>query len=66
MSNPLARLFPRLVDRRSSVEAITPRRTFQDVVLPPVTTNGVDPGGRWQQAVAGLRKRLIAYYNRGK
>ncbi|MBW3629961.1 MAG: ATP-binding protein [Gemmatimonadetes bacterium] len=42
MSNPLARLFPRLVDRRSSVEAITPRRTFQDVVLPPVTRRLLD------------------------
>ena len=42
MSNPLSRLFPRLVDRRSSVEAITPRRTFQDVILPPVTRRLLD------------------------
>jgi SpoVK/Ycf46/Vps4 family AAA+-type ATPase len=37
MSNPLARLFPGIGGRRASVETITPRRTFQDVVLPPVT-----------------------------
>lgn len=36
MSNPLGRLFPGL-SRRSSVESIVPRRTFGDVVLPPVT-----------------------------
>jgi SpoVK/Ycf46/Vps4 family AAA+-type ATPase len=37
MSNPFARLFPRLVDRRASIEAIVPRRTFDDVILPPAT-----------------------------
>jgi SpoVK/Ycf46/Vps4 family AAA+-type ATPase len=42
MSNPFARLFPRLVDRRSSVEAITPRRTFEDVILPPLTRRLLD------------------------
>jgi SpoVK/Ycf46/Vps4 family AAA+-type ATPase len=37
MSNPFARLFPGLASRRGSIESIEPRRTFQDVVLPPLT-----------------------------
>lgn len=42
MPNPLARFFPGLVDRRGSVESIEPRRTFRDVVLPPVTRRSLD------------------------
>lgn len=42
MPNPLTRLFPGLADRRASVETIIPRRTFADVVLPPVTRRLLD------------------------
>lgn len=42
MSNAFARLFPRLADRRASVETITPRRTFADVILPPATRRLLD------------------------
>jgi SpoVK/Ycf46/Vps4 family AAA+-type ATPase len=42
MSNPLARFFPGLVNRRGSIESIEPRRTFSDVVLPPVTRRSLD------------------------
>jgi SpoVK/Ycf46/Vps4 family AAA+-type ATPase len=42
MSNPLTRLFPGLTSRRGSVESIVPRRTFDDVVLPPLTRRSLD------------------------
>ncbi|CAN5824046.1 hypothetical protein BH23GEM6_BH23GEM6_26790 [soil metagenome] len=42
MSNPFARLFPALASRRSAIDSIEPRRTFQDVVLPPVTRRSLD------------------------
>jgi SpoVK/Ycf46/Vps4 family AAA+-type ATPase len=37
MSNPLARWFPGLTGRRGVIESVQPRRTFQDVILPPRT-----------------------------
>jgi SpoVK/Ycf46/Vps4 family AAA+-type ATPase len=42
MSNPFARLFPGLTSRRGTIDAIEPRRTFQDVILPPVTRRSLD------------------------
>ena len=43
MANPFfARLFPGLTDRRGVIEAIEPRRTFRDVVLPPRTVRQLD------------------------
>lgn len=42
MSNPLARLFPGLGSRRGSIESIEPRRTFDDVVLPPATRRSLE------------------------
>ncbi len=42
MSNPFARLFPGLTGRRGSIESIQPRRTFRDVVLPPVTRRSLE------------------------
>lgn len=43
MANPFfSRLFPGLSDRRDVVESVAPRRTFQDVVLPPGTLRLLD------------------------
>jgi SpoVK/Ycf46/Vps4 family AAA+-type ATPase len=42
MSNPFARLFPGLTGRRATIETITPRRTFADVVLPPATLRSLE------------------------
>ncbi len=42
MSNPFARLFPGLGGRRTTIEAIIPRRTFADVVLPPATLRSLE------------------------
>jgi SpoVK/Ycf46/Vps4 family AAA+-type ATPase len=42
MSNPFARFFPGLTGRRGTIDTIVPRRTFQDVVLPPVTRRTLD------------------------
>ena len=42
MSNPFARLFPGLTSRRGTIDAIEPRRTFEDVVLPPATRRSLD------------------------
>jgi SpoVK/Ycf46/Vps4 family AAA+-type ATPase len=42
MSNPFARLFPGFASRRGSIESIEPRRTFRDVVLPPVTRRSLE------------------------
>jgi SpoVK/Ycf46/Vps4 family AAA+-type ATPase len=41
MANPLSRVFGNLAGRRS-VESIVPRRTFDDVVLPPSTRRALD------------------------
>lgn len=43
MANPLfSRLFPGLGDRRDVIESVAPRRTFQDVILPPRTVRLLD------------------------
>ena len=42
MSNPFARLFPGLASRRGAIESIIPRRTFQDVILPPATRRSLE------------------------
>src|SRR6187200_1006512 len=41
MANPLSRVFGNLAGRRS-VESIVPRRTFDDVILPPATRAAVE------------------------
>jgi SpoVK/Ycf46/Vps4 family AAA+-type ATPase len=42
MSSPLLRLFGGRAGARRSVEAIEPRRTFEDVILPPATRRALD------------------------
>lgn len=43
MANPFfSRLFPGLSDRRDVIESVAPRRSFQDVVLPPRTVRLLD------------------------
>ena len=42
MSNPLLRVFSGLTESRRVVEAILPRRSFDDVILPPATRRALD------------------------
>src|SRR6187397_388921 len=42
MSNPLLRVFTDLTSPRRAVEAVVPRRTFEDVILPPATRRALD------------------------
>jgi SpoVK/Ycf46/Vps4 family AAA+-type ATPase len=42
MSNPLLRVFSGLTGARRAVETVIPRRSFDDVVLPPATRQALD------------------------
>ena len=42
MSNPLLRVFSGFYSGRRTVESIVPRRTFDDVILPPATRRALD------------------------
>src|SRR6187399_1639105 len=42
MSNPLLRVFSNLTEPRRVVEAILPRRSFDDVILPSATRRALD------------------------
>jgi SpoVK/Ycf46/Vps4 family AAA+-type ATPase len=42
VANPILRAFSGLMGSRRTVEAVTPRRTFEDVILPPVTRRSLD------------------------
>jgi len=42
MSNPLLRVFSSLTESRRVVESILPRRSFDDVILPPATRRALD------------------------
>jgi len=42
MSNPLLRVFTELTGSRRTVETVSPRRTFDDVILPPATRRALD------------------------
>jgi SpoVK/Ycf46/Vps4 family AAA+-type ATPase len=42
MSNPLLRVFSGLTAGRRPVDSIVPRRTFEDVILPPPTRRALD------------------------
>src|SRR5919106_5369035 len=42
MASPFARLFPGLTGRKGVIETIVPRRTFEDVILPPRTLRMLD------------------------
>src|SRR5919106_2828639 len=42
MASPFARLFPGLTGRKGVIESILPRRTFDDVILPPNTLRMLD------------------------
>jgi SpoVK/Ycf46/Vps4 family AAA+-type ATPase len=42
MSNPLLRAFSGLTASRSVLETILPRRSFDDVILPPATRRALD------------------------
>jgi SpoVK/Ycf46/Vps4 family AAA+-type ATPase len=42
MANPLLRVLSGLTGARRTVEAVVPRRTFDDVILPPATRRALD------------------------
>ena len=42
MANPLLRVFTELAGSRRTVETVVPRRTFDDVILPPATRRALD------------------------
>jgi len=42
MANPLLRVFNELTGSRRTVDTIIPRRTFDDVILPPATRRALD------------------------
>jgi SpoVK/Ycf46/Vps4 family AAA+-type ATPase len=42
MANPLLRVFAELAGSRRTVETVVPRRTFDDVILPPATRRALD------------------------
>jgi SpoVK/Ycf46/Vps4 family AAA+-type ATPase len=42
MANPLLRLFDGFSGARRAVESVVPRRTFEDVILPPATRRALD------------------------
>src|SRR6186997_1395138 len=42
MANPLLRAFTGLIGARRTVETVVPRRSFDDVILPPATRRTLD------------------------
>jgi SpoVK/Ycf46/Vps4 family AAA+-type ATPase len=42
MANPLLRVFTELAGSRRTVETVVPKRTFDDVILPPTTRRALD------------------------
>ena len=55
MSNPLLRILTGVGDSRDVVESVVPKRTFDDVILPPATRRSLD------QALAHVTQHDLIY-----